>query len=179
MSLVFINTNNPDDAKSAAKRRAVRAHAARSQHENAARGRVVASAKLNRSENKKRHRTTLFTFPLDIGGLKPGQKRPPWEQSSDDSGSQSLESATPEVLPPNATPLRDAESTPEEQILPQSDDADEELDSSASSQDSLIVLPRMPGAGWVKPFVPYPGQERAFVPAIIDHCKLRLSLLLR
>ncbi|KAL8739363.1 MAG: hypothetical protein Q9190_007838 [Brigantiaea leucoxantha] len=164
--LVFINNSHPEEGKSVAKRKAVRAHAARDKAQDTNRQ----SGPYKRKRYKK-----YYTFQLHVGSVQnltvnghPGRS-PAFESSTssvspDDSPHEEI------TLPISQTTVDEKE--PIEEIS---------RDTGGDGLDGRCSKPPVctnPGAGWAFPFVLTSDSSKPFVPKLLRHylCNLAVDI---
>ncbi|KAL8856509.1 MAG: hypothetical protein Q9178_006908 [Gyalolechia marmorata] len=128
--LVFINTNNPEDSKSSAQRRAVRSQAAKDHSQS--------SSSRDDAPKRRRHRK-LLTVELEVAIDES-------ETSKSDSSPQNTGFSIAD----------DASSSLVDEV-PQQSQADEA--GATVDYSAILPLGNMPGADWTHPFVPYPQEK--------------------
>ena len=173
---VFINDTNPEDAKTKAKRKLVRAQAARGPHSNTVasqnrldNARFASSMNKHQILKRKKDRANPTSFPLSLAGLDDLDPRPkkPAEQAPSKNEPVSIEVADNAREAPVNFQAQQA-------IVPgTSRNAASRPDGSPSSDSfsTSSLVPKMPGTGWVPPFVAHPDPDRPYIPMLIDHCK--------
>ncbi|KAG8533490.1 uncharacterized protein KY384_002273 [Bacidia gigantensis] len=181
-NFVFINDTNPDDSKSKSKRKLVRAQAARGPHANApdgAKGEKTANTTTKHQQLKcnKKERNAVTTFPLSLIGLEDLTTPTPTTTTSTKIERVTIqvkemrrEESSDSLTTENKDPLETAGvSAPAAAIpaLKQSDSAEES--SSPSTDAGSTLVPRMPGTGWVAPFISHPDPEKPYIPMLVDH----------
>ena len=178
-NFVFINDSNPQDAKSKAKRKLVRAQAARGPHSTASgpngcadNTKNASSMNKHQSLKRKKDRANTTTFQLNIAGLGdngPQSKKPIVQDTSETDG------VTVKVIgkgsQPESLQRKTGASPSTHSATPQKPTAILEEDDVPSSNSSANLVPRMPGTGWVAPFISHPDPGRPYIPMLIDHCE--------
>ena len=183
---VFINDSHPEDAKSKAKRKLVRAQAARGPHSSVAStlsnridsnrtGPTTSKHQVLKRSRKERANTT--TFPLSLVGLhdlkalpeKPLEKTPPKEDAI-------IVQIKDRGLKSTAPPRRHQDTTSTSHVSIDNTTAEEsrsltDNDESSSSNSIITLVPKMPGTGWVSPFVSHPDPQRCYFPMLFNHCE--------
>ena len=180
-NFVFINDSNPRDAKSKAKRKLVRAQAARGPHSatNASKPRAVnprtpSSLLKHQALKRQKDKSSTSTFALNL--------------TSHDTLIAQTKTLVPKIAPKidgitieildkrlgpadtQATTKSPALSNESISAPPKSVDATEE-DVSPNGSPVAGIVPRMPGTGWSAPFVSHPFPGKTYIPMLIDHCK--------
>ncbi|KAL9099314.1 MAG: hypothetical protein Q9163_005172 [Psora crenata] len=182
---VFINDSNPQDAKSKAKRKLVRAQAARGPHSSTSSSNNRADPVQNPSTSnrrqvlkRKKDKANAVTFRLNLAGLddlEPQADRAvPQAAPKDDTvaagwvdnrislaiAQHNTESSAALI---NSTTLLKSSTPPNEHDLPY-------------PSSSGTVMSNMPGMGWAPPFVSPPEPGKPYIPMLIDHYLKNLAV---
>lgn len=160
--LVFINSSNPDEEKTVAKRKAVRAHAARDKTQDASQ---------QRGPHKRKRYKKLYTFQLHVGNVQNLTVNGTSKVKSEPE--TTVSSISPEDSPPEAVPAPVSQAT-REPIEEIPTDTNKE---GSNSQGSLTKICCNPGAGWAFPFVLTSDSSKSYVPNLLNHCKSSLISL--
>ena len=179
-SFVFVNdTPHSSEASASLNRKLVRAQAAR-QQSNAQKNQpgqqgVKSAAKWNNYQARKRnrHQTTRNTFQLDLDSLSvlPPTSNSEVKDESDRSSSTAnaqdgyptpkLSKASTEASadPKESGTCSEVEESVSRNVLP------------SSSDQAVLMSPRVPGAGWSYPFVPPKCYNHPYTPMLMHHCE--------
>ncbi|KAI4213904.1 MAG: hypothetical protein LQ351_003599 [Letrouitia transgressa] len=152
--LVFINSSNPDEEKTVAKRKAVRAHAARDKTQDASQ---------QRGPHKRKRYKKLYTFQLHVGNVQNLTVNGTSKVKSEPE--TTVSSISPEDSPPEAVPAPVSQAT-REPIEEIPTDTNKE---GSNSQGSLTKICCNPGAGWAFPFVLTSDSSKSYVPNLLNH----------
>ena len=175
-SFVFINDTYGDEAKSKAKRKIVRAQAARGPHSNTLNGtKVDKSGQIGLSKHQQIKRskkaTATTTFPLNVVGIDDVSPTPTTAVGSEKEKTHPVhvrvkdKGLKSEVQKKEESPNSETTVTVTSQRSPT-----ETEQASPSSSSTISIARKMPGTGWGPPFLPYPDPKRPYIPALIDHC---------